>query len=645
MIKQAKKYILAFEKEKQERVFELIKDQGSIEVIENDKQNKPQEVVEDTLKKTDYLNSSLEFVIGQLTPYAHKKSLLERIKYPKIIVKGSDITGFDKEQEIENLISRVVDIQKQTSSLADEQKEQKRKLSELETLGNLEFVPQDTEYTFSSIIVLPQNKSEEFLAQALTKGVYQRQLSVMSSKIYLLLIGLLKDKQDTLKLIKDYKGEMVEYRFNQEPQKQKQIIKQEIKESEIKIKGYKAELAKMSLELDKVKIAYDVFKEQKTLIEIKKQCLGDCLLSYVQFWALEDDKQELEKRLKNVSSKITIIEAGLKKEEKAPVVLKNSNAVRPFEYVTEIFGLPRGDEIDPTPYLAFFFILFFGICITDAGYGIILALLTGLGMYFIKELRKNKLIKLMFYGGIATFIVGVLFGSYFGAAPAVFKIGFMEKFWLIDPIKDTVLFMMIAFGLGYLQLFVAQIIKIISGKRNNNKEMLASGIAWTSAYIFGAILLLSIKVPSLKGIGLFGLGVSGVALLLAESIGVKVFLKPLAGGVKVLQGLINTMSDILSYSRLMALGLSTAVIALIVNQIAGLFSGMIPFVGWLVGGLILIGGHLFNLSINALSGFIHSGRLQFVEFFPKFLEGGGKRLKPSRSELKYIKVEESLVKN
>ncbi len=146
------------------------------------------------------------------------------------------------------------------------------------------------------------------------------------------------------------------------------------------------------------------------------------------------------------------------------------------------------------------------------------------------------------------------------------------------------------------------------------------------------------KVPGLKNFGIFGILASGVGLMLAESRGQKIFLKPLAGGVKILQGLINVMSDILSYSRLMALGLATAVIALIVNQIALLFGDMIPYVGWVVAVLILIGGHIFNLGINALSGFIHSGRLQFVEFFPKFLEGGGKRLQPTKSELKYIKV-------
>lgn len=105
-----------------------------------------------------------------------------------------------------------------------------------------------------------------------------------------------------------------------------------------------------------------------------------------------------------------------------------------------------------------------------------------------------------------------------------------------------------------------------------------------------------------------------------------------------LYGLVGYLSDVLSYSRLLALGLATGIIAMVINLIAVLFRDMIPYVGWAVAILILIGGHLFNLVINVLGAFIHSGRLQFVEFFPKFMEGGGARFKPLRRESKYVEI-------
>ncbi|MBM4177481.1 hypothetical protein FJ208_01630 [Candidatus Gribaldobacteria bacterium] len=212
---------------------------------------------------------------------------------------------------------------------------------------------------------------------------------------------------------------------------------------------------------------------------------------------------------------------------------------------------------------------------------------------------------------------------------------FLTPLKIIDPIEDTLLFMLCAFSLGYLQIFVSQIVKIISGLRSQQKEMLLSGIAWGLTYLLAIPLILSFKFANLRLIGLVGLLCGVLMILYVESRGQKLFLKPLVGFIKFLQGAIGTVSDILSYSRLMALGLATAVIALIVNQIATLFGSMIPYVGFLVMIPILIGGHLFNLGINALGSFIHSGRLQFVEFFPKFLEGGGRRFKPLKTDLKY----------
>ncbi|MBT6034338.1 MAG: V-type ATP synthase subunit I, partial [Candidatus Jacksonbacteria bacterium] len=153
-------------------------------------------------------------------------------------------------------------------------------------------------------------------------------------------------------------------------------------------------------------------------------------------------------------------------------------------------------------------------------------------------------------------------------------------------------------------------------------------IGWIAAGMYAPELKTVLGYASLAGL---------LALVLVYGRSVKAIpLKPLVGVIQVLQGIIGLVSDILSYSRLMALGLATGIIAFIINTIGAIFRDLIPVIGGIVYVLILIGGHTFNLAINALGAFIHSGRLQFVEFFPKFMEGGGKAFTPLSKKSTYI---------
>ena len=134
--------------------------------------------------------------------------------------------------------------------------------------------------------------------------------------------------------------------------------------------------------------------------------------------------------------------------------------------------------------------------------------------------------------------------------------------------------------------------------------------------------------------------VATVGLVLTQGRDNKNPLLKIAMGILSLYGLVGYFSDVLSYSRLLALGLSTAIIASVVNLVAFLFMDMIPWapLGWVVAIVIMVGGHIFNMAINVLGAYIHSGRLQFVEFFPKFMEGGGRRFRPFARESKYVQV-------
>ncbi len=639
MLKVAKKYILAFEKANRNEISNLIAKEGSFEMIEIQKDNKEEQTLKN-LQEAEYKLATLDFTIGYLAPFAKKPPLLSKIKNPKILIKRSLECSIGKENIFQEA-KRIEKIEKKLDVLKKEEKDNLAAFIDLEKFNGLTFSPQDTKECFFLVIGLSKIQNEKFSPVAKENNLHQKHLTSLMAKEIFLIAGLKTEKEKIISAIKGLKGEVLPYNYEKTPAQERMDLQNKLEEIEKTIVSLQKELEIKAKNLENFKIYRDVLAIEKTNWEIKNKTMAQGLLDYIVFWGYEKETAVLKKKVLEISENAQVIELALEKGEEPRVILENHKLIKPFQYVTEIFGMPKPGEIDPTPYLALFFILFFGVCLTDAGYGILLIVFTALPLIFFKKtLSNNMLLKLLFYGGISTLAMGVLFGSYFGSTTQTLqKFPFLYKLKMLDPIEDTVLFMALSFGIGYLQVAFAQVIKIISGRKNNNKEMLLNGLAWLIFYCSLVFFIIyKIKIPSLKNIAFPFLAGSIGFLIFAESLGQKIFLKPLVGSIKILQGIIGTISDVLSYSRLVALGLATAVIALIVNQIAFLLGGMVPYVGWILTVLVLIGGHIFNLVINALGAFIHSGRLQFVEFFPKFLEGGGKRFNPIKPELKYIKV-------
>lgn len=636
MLKVTEKYIIAFEESSKKDILSLMKEDWHLEVLDSEQM---QEVNGKELQEIDYMLSSVDFTISFLSSFGKKESFLDKLKNPKIIINRDKVNNFEKVKELNNLVDEVVKIERKIKILDKEEKGAKEKIKELEQFGSLNFVPQETENTYSFIIRIDSQKEKEYLEYFRTNKVFNKEISKYQSKTYFVIICLKNKKEEILSFLKENSGEVVDYGFEKVVEEKRRLLLKIIEEGVEERSSINKSLTLKSDYLKDLKIYHDILCLEKREVEVRRKTLSSDFLNYLVFWAAKEEKDRFEKKVRNISKEVKIIRVKIKEGELPPVFLENSRVISPFQAVTDIFGLPSASEIDPTPYLSIFFIVYFGICITDAGYGLLLILTTGSLLIFFKEKFSNsKLIKLLFYAGISTFIMGVLFGSYFGVSATELHIPFMERFKVIDPIKDTLLFMGIAFLLGYIQICFAQIVKIIASKKQKDKGGMISGFVWFSFYISSGVYLLSTRFDFLRIYGIMGLILFGLGLFLVEAKGQKIFLIPLIGGVKILQRLINTVSDILSYSRLMALGLGTGVIALIVNQIAFLLGGMIPYVGWLLTVVILVFGHIFNLGINALGGFIHSARLQFVEFFPKFMEGGGRRLKPIGEELKYIKI-------
>lgn len=641
MLKVAQKYIISFSKEKLGEISRFLAEKGVVEVIDQT----PEESLQERLQEIDYKLASIDFVLSFLKPFAPQRSLIEKLKRPKILVKRDFFQRIAEQSRfLTKQIEEIEVLEKKIETLKQEKHQAQQDLKELEKFGDINFLIQSTGNCFCLVGEIKSGfwtRLEDF---CLKNGLYQRALFYSPEEQTFLIIGLKEKKKEFLQFLEEIGGKVLDYSFKESPLQRKKKLIEFIKKREQELERCWKEVREKGKFFEKFKMYYDFLSYKKAQLQVQKATLKGSFLEYIIFWALPEDKKQLEKALKKKfpeAKDIQIFKIGVSEGEEQPVVLENKKMIAPFQYVTEIFGRPKANEIDPTPYLALFFIVFFGIAITDAGYGILLFLFMGLTLLFFRNLFKDtKLIELLLYGGVATFILGVLFGGFFGMSEQTLnKIPIFSKLKVIDPLKDTVLFMGLCFALGYLQIVFAEVVKIISAFSNKQKERIFNGFAWIGFYLAVLLLFLSFKLVFLKQIAIFATLISGLFLILVEGWGQKVFLIPLVGLIKVLQGVIGALSDVLSYSRLMALGLGTAVIALIVNQIAILFGGIIPYGGWLVAGLILVGGHIFNLGINALSGFIHSGRLQYVEFFPKFLEGGGRRFQPIKPEYKYIKVE------
>lgn len=325
--------------------------------------------------------------------------------------------------------------------------------------------------------------------------------------------------------------------------------------------------------------------------------------------------------------------------EEYPILLENHRLVKPFELITELYSLPKPGELDPNMFMAPFFFIFFGMMLSDGGYGILVSVLCFLALKKLKpEGMAEKLLKLLFYGGISAIIWGALFGGWFGDVISQLTGGkFQIKPLWFNPLDDPMKLLIWSFGFGVLQLFTAMGVTAYDKARKGFiLDAILDTIFW---YIFIIGLLLLLGGETFSPISKY-MAIGGAAgLVLTQGRKEKGIFKKLIKGISSLNNVVSYMSDVLSYSRLLALGLATGVVASVINTI-GLIFGFNPL-GIIIFIVMFVIGHVFNLLINALGAFVHASRLQYVEFYGKFYEGGGKAYMPFKINTKYINIKDN----
>ena len=331
-------------------------------------------------------------------------------------------------------------------------------------------------------------------------------------------------------------------------------------------------------------------------------------------------------------------------DDDVPVSLGGSRLVAPAQFLTSMFGLPSYFGFDPSPFIFFTFLLFFGICFGDVLYG---AILLGLGLYLAKKSGENRglarLFSLLALGGFASIIVGVLTNSWAADLLSEKYLGegnpisiATARLAVFDPMAKPVVGLLIALGIGmFNQFYAISLLFYREWRKGRRISAVLDGGLWLLFLPALLVLLISsmFDMPAARTISLWLVGAGAVGLVLTQGRHEKTFLAKALTGIVSLYGIVGTygttsfIGDTLSYSRLLALGLTTTVIAQSWNLICGMLRS-VPVLGILLFILVVPLGHVFNLVISALGAFVHSLRLIFVEFFTKFYETGGKQFTP-----------------
>lgn len=345
-------------------------------------------------------------------------------------------------------------------------------------------------------------------------------------------------------------------------------------------------------------------------------------------------------------------------EEESPVILENNAFSRNFEPVLESYGLPNKKDIDPTTLMSLFYVFLFGLMLSDAAYGAIISIACFAALKKFPKMSEgmSKALHMFMYCGLSTLFWGILFGGYFGdVVNVVSRVWFgheitIPALWFV-PINDPMRLLLYSMLFGVIHLFTGLAIKGYLYLRDKDIVGFISDVVFWFMLLVGLIMILlptDIFASIAQMQFVFPPAVSMLAKLLAIIGAVGILLMSgrshknpvlrIALGAYDIYGITSWLSDVLSYSRLLALGLATGVIAQVVNQM-GSMAGSSIF-GTILFIVVFIIGHIFNLAINLLGAYVHTNRLQYVEFFNKFYEGGGRAFRPFRQNTKYIEIKE-----
>lgn len=641
------------------------------ELLSNDKYATDKAVFDKYVKNCDDV---IEIVEKYSTD--NKKSLLAGFEGAKAIGTVEYNKRVADVKTTMKKVGAISEASKEISELKAEIPKIENKIIQYKPWENLD-IPlsgQDTKNIFIMVGSVKNDVSVDDLYQSILEGLSSEAskyvdievLSRSKEMTCFIVIGLkpyFTEVENQLKKIEFDKAPLSKY----VPRVEIDNLKNEIKNIKANIRKHEEKIREYSSDIDSIKFCRDYYairsEKYDTITRVKLSNNAYFMQGYVPEKYADDLVNKINK-LGNIYVEITDV----KEDEDAPVALSNGFLSDPMETVVESYSMPNNNEIDPSKILAVFYYMLFGLMLSDAGYGLLLVLGTGFLLANVKNMQSGmkKMMKLFFFGGIWTIIWGILFGSVFGNAVDVIAmyvrgdgevkpvlVPFLQKlhvYWF-DPVTKPMKLLVFAFCIGIVHLMTGLLIKgYLCLKHKDIKGFVYDVIFWIMFVGGGIAYLLTMEMvtgmigmekpiggalPTIAGI-VMGLGCLGVVLTAGRES--RNWFKRLLKGAYGAYGITGWLSDVLSYSRLLALGLATGIIAQVFNTMGSMVK--IPVLGFIIFLIVFVVGHVLNLGINVLGAYVHTNRLQFVEFFGKFYEGGGRKYTPFTENTKYYYIKE-----
>ena len=397
------------------------------------------------------------------------------------------------------------------------------------------------------------------------------------------------------------------------------------------------EIKKFTVNLQKMQSIYEYYQNLSLRNTVVSNFKATDKLDIIQGYIPADKENNFMELLEKLSASTVYleIEDAKKDDPDVPIILKNNKIASLFESVTNMYALPKYDEVDPTFILSIFYWIFFGMMVADFAYGFILFVGSGIALKTLKfNDSTKKFLKFFFALSFSTMIWGLIYGSAFGDLITL-------PTQILDSSKDfmTVLMLSLAFGGVHLAFGLGMKAYVLI-KNGKPMDAFYDVFLWylTLTTVILVIVGKVITLPSIVNtIAFYGMIVGMLGIIAFGARDSKSIAGRIAGGLYSLYGITSYIGDFVSYLRLMALGLAGGFIAVAINIIVKMLVGG-GIVGIIFGVIVFVFAQLFNIFLSFLSAYVHTSRLMYVEFFSKFYEGGGKAFKKFRSENKYIEV-------